>query len=185
MLHARVPRGNITLHWGKFLAALERDDPQAAKLDAICRNQRLYIAELVARGGKLAVGTDAPAQLSFPGASYHDEIEVLLNCGMSRMRILQCATIEGARLLRIDALTGSIAAGKQADLIAVDGDPVADLSALRRIRYVYKKGRRREPPAILAASRPETMRTNILPDIGEQEREQLDWKERYLPGRGA
>jgi imidazolonepropionase-like amidohydrolase len=181
-LHAMVPRGNITIHWSKVLAGLERDDPGAAKLDAFCRNQRLYIAALIAGGGRIAVGTDAPAQLSFPGAGYHDELEVLRDCGMSPMRVLQCATIGNARLLRVAGRTGSVGAGKAADLLLVEGDQTVDLAALRRIRWVCKKGIRREPAAILATARPETMRTDILPDIGEAATEQLDWKKQY-PGR--
>jgi imidazolonepropionase-like amidohydrolase len=60
--------------------------------------------------------------------------------GLSNVEALRAATSRAAEALRIAELTGSLAAGKQADLIAVDGDPLTDLSALERPLLVMKDG---------------------------------------------
>jgi imidazolonepropionase-like amidohydrolase len=60
--------------------------------------------------------------------------------GMSSSEVLQAATIGGARLLRNTAI-GVIRAGARADLIAVPGDPLKDLSVIRRVEFVMKQGK--------------------------------------------
>jgi imidazolonepropionase-like amidohydrolase len=57
------------------------------------------------------------------------------------MQAIQSATIWSAQLLRKEASLGSIAPGKAADLIAVTGDPIADIEVLRRVDAVVKDGR--------------------------------------------
>jgi imidazolonepropionase-like amidohydrolase len=61
--------------------------------------------------------------------------------GLSPARILRAATLDAARLLGVEGETGSLAVGKSADLLAVDGDPLSDLGALERVRLVMAAGR--------------------------------------------
>ncbi len=64
----------------------------------------------------------------------------MVDYGMSRIAALQSATSVAARVLHLDTTIGRVHDGLLADLIAVDGDPAADIRALRRVRFVMKSG---------------------------------------------
>jgi imidazolonepropionase-like amidohydrolase len=92
-------------------------------------------------GVKVAMGTDAGT----PGNHFGDnlqEIEVMVNeAGFAPAEAIRTATMGAAQLLRVDGQTGSLEAGKLADIVAVREDPLADVSALRNIALVMKAGR--------------------------------------------
>jgi imidazolonepropionase-like amidohydrolase len=90
------------------------------------------------RGVKIAFGTDAGVSLHGRNA---DEFELMVKYGMSPSDAIVAATVNAADLLGVSALVGSIDVGKRADLIAVDGDPLADITTLKRVRFVMKDGR--------------------------------------------
>ena len=87
---------------------------------------------------KIAFGTDAGALgwTSNPAQQFR----MMVRLGMSPMQAIQSATAEAARLLGMQKDAGSIAAGKQADLVAVQGDPLADVSRLEHVMFVMKDG---------------------------------------------
>jgi imidazolonepropionase-like amidohydrolase len=89
------------------------------------------------RGVKIAFGTDA-------GVSKHgrnaDEFELMVKHGMPAAAAIKAATLNAADLLGISAQTGSIEPGKRADLIAVAGDPLSDVTLLKRVQFVMKDG---------------------------------------------
>ena len=93
---------------------------------------------LVPRGVRIAFGTDA-------GVSKHgrnaDEFELMVANGMTPTSALVAATTNAADLLGLSDEIGSIEAGKCADLIAVDGDPLADVTVLKRVGFVMARGR--------------------------------------------
>jgi imidazolonepropionase-like amidohydrolase len=68
------------------------------------------------------------------------ELELMVDYGMSTLAALQSATSENARILGIDHQVGRVQEGLIADLIAVEGDPTRDISALREVRFVMKGG---------------------------------------------
>jgi imidazolonepropionase-like amidohydrolase len=68
------------------------------------------------------------------------ELELMVDYGMPLIDALRAATSGNARLLHLDSRVGSVKAGLLADLIAVDGDPTRDMSALRRVKMVMKGG---------------------------------------------
>jgi imidazolonepropionase-like amidohydrolase len=88
-------------------------------------------------GVKIAFGTDA-------GVSKHgrnaDEFELLVQYGLTPMEAIQAATVNAADLLGLTEEVGSLEPGKRADLIAVNGDPVRDVTVLKRVPFVMKDG---------------------------------------------
>jgi imidazolonepropionase-like amidohydrolase len=87
-------------------------------------------------GVKIAFGTDT---FELPGTNPR-ELELMVKYGMTPLDALRAATSGSADLLGISDMAGTIEVGKSADIIAVDGDPLADMSALRDIRLVMKSG---------------------------------------------
>ncbi len=89
------------------------------------------------RGVKIAFGTDA-------GVSKHgrnaDEFELLVKHGMPAAEAIKAATVNAADLLGLSAEVGSLEAGKRADLIAVSGDPLQDVTVLKQVQFVMKDG---------------------------------------------
>jgi imidazolonepropionase-like amidohydrolase len=95
------------------------------------------LEKAVAGGVKIAFGTDA-------GVSKHgrnaDEFALMVKHGMTPATALTAATINAADLLGLAAEIGTLEPGKTADVIAVDGDPLADVSVLKQVRFVMKGG---------------------------------------------
>lgn len=95
--------------------------------------QRAYPA-----GVKIAFGTDA-------GVSKHgrnaDEFELLVKYGMPPVEALKAATVNAAELLGLEKEIGTIEVGKSADIIAVEGDPLADVTVLKAVKFVMARGK--------------------------------------------
>ena len=96
------------------------------------------LAQAYPAGVKIAFGTDA-------GVSKHgrnaDEFELMVKHGMPASAAIQAATMNAATLLGVEKEVGSLEPGKAADLIAVAGDPIADITILKIVRFVMKDGR--------------------------------------------
>jgi imidazolonepropionase-like amidohydrolase len=93
-------------------------------------------------GGKLVVATDAGAAPGWGhGYTLHMELEAVVAAGIPAAAALQGATIAAAQAGKIDHKTGSIEAGKQADLLLLGADPTADIRNTTRIEAVYSRGR--------------------------------------------
>ena len=96
------------------------------------------LAKAYPAGVKIAFGTDA-------GVSKHgknaDEFELMVKYGMPASAAIQAATMNAATLLGVDKQVGSLEPGKAADLIAVAGDPIVDITTLKSVRFVMKDGR--------------------------------------------
>jgi imidazolonepropionase-like amidohydrolase len=86
---------------------------------------------------KIAFGTDAAV---YPHGQNAHEFELMVQAGMPPMFTIQSATISGAQLLKRDKDLGTLAAGKLADVVAVPGDPIADISLMTRVSFVMKDG---------------------------------------------
>jgi hypothetical protein len=99
-----------------------------------------FVGRYAALGGRVAAGTDTAQQFVVPGASLHRELELYVAAGLSPARALRSATADAADLLGISARAGTIAVGKDADLVLIDGDPLADIRATRRILTVIRLG---------------------------------------------
>lgn len=108
-----------------------------AKVDWRIRITGESLRKAVPKGVKIAFGTDA-------GVSKHgrnaDEFELMVKHGMTPTQALEAATVNAADLLGLSADVGTLEPGKRADLIAVDGDPLADVTVLKRVPFVMKDG---------------------------------------------
>ena len=108
-----------------------------AKVDWRIKVTGESLRKAVPRGVKIAFGTDA-------GVSKHgrnaDEFELMVKHGMTPMQALEAATVNAADLLGLNADVGSLETGKRADLIAVDGDPLRDVTVLKNVPFVMKDG---------------------------------------------
>ena len=104
---------------GKFLAAVGRAHKQ---------------------GVKIAVGVDLGGYMTDP-VVFVREMAVLVEAGLTPMQAIHSGTRVGAELLRWDDRLGTVQTGKLADLIAVDGNPLADMKALERVEFVMIGGK--------------------------------------------
>ena len=104
--------------------------------------QARHIARFVNMGGKVGIGSDLnPAPPVVPGLSIHQELEYYVDGGMTPLQALRAATINSAEILGWEDRFGSIEIGKQADIVALDGNPLADIKAVYNIDTVVKAGR--------------------------------------------
>ncbi|MDH3455275.1 MAG: amidohydrolase family protein [Gemmatimonadota bacterium] len=90
-------------------------------------------------GGDIAAGSDSPNQLLPPGASLHDELQLLVRAGLSPRDALLAATRTPARLIRADSL-GVLRSGAVADFVVLNADPLLDIANTRRIDRVVFRG---------------------------------------------
>jgi len=86
---------------------------------------------------RIAFGTDAGP---FPHGTQAKEFEYMVRFGMTPSDAIQAATIRAAELMSWDDRVGSIESGKFADVVAVSGDPLSDITELERVKFVMKGG---------------------------------------------
>jgi hypothetical protein len=98
------------------------------------------VGELYRAGIPVVAGTDG-----LPGFTLDRELEIYVEAGIPAPRVLQLATIGAARVMGKDRELGSVAPGKFADFILVDGDPSARIGDIRRVTEVVKDGVRYDP----------------------------------------
>jgi imidazolonepropionase-like amidohydrolase len=99
-----------------------------------------FVKRFYDAGGVLIVGTDTAAVYQAPGLSAHEEMRLMVELGVPAIEALRAGTINGARALGIDRETGSIEAGKLADIVIIDADPLADIRNTMKITQVIKGG---------------------------------------------
>ncbi|MFO1021730.1 MAG: amidohydrolase family protein [Planctomycetales bacterium] len=100
-------------------------------------------------GVTILAGTDTPEPNVAPGLSLHQELEFLVQAGLSPAAALQAATINNAHILREGKTLGSIEAGKWADLVILEANPLDDIRNTRRIQSVVKGGSLVTPAELL------------------------------------
>src|SRR5712692_7751723 len=113
------------------------------------RRQDQFVREYRRAGGAIAAGSDAANQLLIPGYSLHEEMALLVNAGLSPLEAITAATRRGAQLLRADSL-GLLTAGKVADLVVLNGNPLRNITATRNIAFVMTRGRMIRPDSLRA-----------------------------------
>jgi imidazolonepropionase-like amidohydrolase len=111
---------------------------QFDKARAAAGNAEKSLSEAIRRGIKIAFGTDSGVS---PHGRNAEEFALMVRAGMSPANAIRAATVDAAELLGLSAKIGTIEPGKDADIIAVDGDPVANVRLLEQVGFVMKSGR--------------------------------------------
>jgi enamidase len=108
--------------------------------------------EFVRAGGLLVAGTDPTGGGGvIPGYANHRQLELLVEAGFTPLEAIAIGTSNGARYLQQDKRIGTIAAGMQADLVVVAGDPSRDISDVRKVETVFRKGVGFDPQKLIAS----------------------------------
>ena len=114
--------------WGE--KGIESNEDWYFKL--IARFERAYRA-----GVKIVFGTDSGV---YPHGRNAEQFALMVDAGMTELDAIRSATVVAAELLGIEEHAGTLDKGKWADVIAVEGDPLVDISAMTRVRFVMKAG---------------------------------------------
>ncbi len=120
----------------RSLSVAEMDIPNDAKAALYEKSYQKcieFVGRLYRAGIPLVAGTDAT-----PGFTLHRELELYVQAGLTPSQVLQIATWNAAKYSKVLAERGSIAPGKVADLVLVDGDPTRDISSIRKVAMVLK-----------------------------------------------
>ncbi len=130
-----------TLYLGDwFLENAEKNhvpDFYLAKAKAVMPIARKNIAHAFASGVKVAFGTDAAV---YPHGLNAHEFAVMVKLGLTPLQAIQAATVNAADLLGWPGKVGSLDPGAWADIVAVDGNPLQDVTTLERVKFVMKGG---------------------------------------------
>jgi len=102
------------------------------------RKQRERFRAAVKAGAKIAYGTDAGV---YPHGDNGKQFALMVKWGMTPLQAIQSSTIENAKLFDLETSIGSLSGGKMADIIAMSGNPLDDVSNLEMIDFVMKDGR--------------------------------------------
>ena len=130
----------VRAEWRDQLAMRQADD----KLDwnPTYRSTLRDVREMAAAGMLIVGGTDVPVVTLIPGFSLYDELELLVKeAGMTPLAALATSTINAAKVLGLADSLGQVAPGFVADLILLDRDPTADISAVRGLHAVIRNGK--------------------------------------------
>jgi len=112
-------------------------DDMVAKAKLVMPAARLNVARAFREGVKVAFGTDAAV---YPHGLNAHEFAVMVKLGLTPLAAIQAATINAADLLGWSDQIGALEPGKYADLIAVEGDPLKDVTTLEKVKVVLKGG---------------------------------------------
>ena len=118
-----------------YIPESKEDDTELRR--RIVASHKEVFQKAMKMGVKIAFGTDAGA---FEHGTQARELVRMVDYGMPPLEAIRSATVRGAELLRLEKEIGTVESGKAADVIAVEGDPLQDISVLTRVAFVMKGG---------------------------------------------
>jgi hypothetical protein len=118
-----------------------RREKESPPTRALFLKQQEAVRALYTSGAPILAGTDTPNPFCIPGFALHDELALLVESGLSPAAALRAATWEPARYFGRESVMGTIEAGKLADLVLLDANPLADIRNTTRISGVVMNGR--------------------------------------------
>lgn len=113
------------------------DSATAAAYAPVLKSHGVLVKKLYDAGVPVIAGTD----MGFPGFSLIRELELYVESGLTPAEAIKTATVVPAQVMGIGGKTGSIAVGKNADLIIIQGNPLDNISSLRQLEMVIKGGK--------------------------------------------
>jgi imidazolonepropionase-like amidohydrolase len=128
--------------WAAYLAGRARV-AQGGTFDfaALFRKEMQFERDFAKAGGLLMAGCDPTGYGGvLPGFGDQRGLELLVEAGFTPVEAIHIATENGAKFLGEDSQIGTIAAGKAADIVLIDGNPVADIHSVRKVDTVFKDG---------------------------------------------
>ena len=150
--HGTVIDGTFNL-WIQAAPGGGRAGGPPRALDTLVERANANYLRLIKRlhdaGVPMIPGTDNGA-----GSTYHTELEIYERAGIPAAQVLQMATIGSARAMKDERDYGSVAVGKVADIVIINGRPAERVSDLRQVEHVIRAGRAWTPTALRAALRP-------------------------------
>ena len=128
-----------------YLMDWQRENAAKANLPDFAKRKMEMVSEMgktnakkaFEAGVKIGLGTDAAV---YPHGLNAHELAVYVNLGMSSLQAIQTATVNDADLLGWSDKIGTLEPGKWADIIAVEGDPLQDITVLQHVKFVMKGG---------------------------------------------
>jgi imidazolonepropionase-like amidohydrolase len=140
------------------LAGMQRAPEARERAARLLKLEMRFERAFVAAGGTLMAGTDPTGWGgTLPGPGSHAALRLLTEAGFTPLEAIRIATLNGARFQGIDERVGTLAEGKQADLLLIDGKPDEDIRQATRIDLVFKDG---------IAYDPKPMRESLRGKIG-------------------
>jgi len=135
-----LPRNELE-YWLGAAAGMISDPGGLSTWAYVQLRMGLVAKDLHDAGARMLAGSDALAVGVFPGFGLHDELESMVDAGLTPAEALVSATLEPARYLQATDSLGTIEPGKVADLVLLGGNPLEDIRNTRRIQAVIVRGR--------------------------------------------
>jgi imidazolonepropionase-like amidohydrolase len=141
----------IQATYTRRLASAKQQSPAARAFTQKLETKFMsLVPQMQAAGVTILAGSDSGPFNSFvyPGASLQDELAMLVQAGLTPAQALRAATINGARFMGVESRTGTIATGKDADLLLLTANPLTNIANVKKIAAVVSRGKVYQAPEL-------------------------------------